>query len=116
MSNEDPNARASSLELIENLVDPPIRARVLALVGDGPPLSEALDYEGAVREILESKGTILRTLAEYRAAELGIPIKGGDERPSRPPTTESIGKRLLDRAREALSPGPIDAGVRRAPA
>jgi ATP:ADP antiporter, AAA family len=115
LRSKKPKTRANSLELIENLVRPPLRQRVLTLVGDRLPGENAMTYEDAVRAILlESTSTTMKLLAEYRALELGmdtIEITGG--RVSQPPTMESIGKRLVDRARDLLVPEPE---VTRAPA
>jgi hypothetical protein len=62
----------------------------------------------------------MRTLAEYRAVELGLDIGAlTGTRPSQTPTIESLGKRLVDRARGLLTDAPpIDGthGVTRAPA
>jgi hypothetical protein len=58
----------------------------------------------------------MRTLAEYRAAELGIVLPETGARASQPPTIESIGRRLIERARDALKPESVETGARRAPA
>lgn len=116
LRSKNPRTRASSLELIENVVrPPPLRDRVLDLVGDGAPDSdEALGYEAALREILAQGGHTMRTLAEYCALEIGMVTADPNARPSEIPTMESIGRRLLDRARDVLRPEPMDE--RRAPA
>lgn len=100
LRSKKPKRRASSLELVENIVRPPLRARVLALVGDGEEV-HALSYEDTIRTILVKGSTTMRTLAEYRAVEIGIDIGA---RPSQAPTIESLGKRLVDRARDLLTP------------
>jgi len=96
--------RANSLELIENLVRPPLRQRVLDLVGDRPRPDSALSYEDALRAILvEGSSTTMKLLAEYRALELGMDMAElTGVRASQPPTMESIGRRLVDRARDLL--------------
>jgi hypothetical protein len=117
LRSKRPKTRASSLELVENIVRPPLRSRVLALVGDGDAFTPTLAYEEAVREILLNGGTTMRTLAEYRALELGIDAASITGRsPSQPPTMESIGKRLVDRARDLLTAEPLQEGATRAPA
>jgi hypothetical protein len=116
LRSPDPKTRASSLELIENLVEPPYRERVLALAEDVPPGWSSLGYVDALREIALGGGVTMRTLAEYRAAELGVALPEAGARPSQPATPESIGKRLIDRAREALQTEPVESGARRAPA
>jgi hypothetical protein len=63
----------------------------------------------------------MRTLAEYRALELGLDAAAiTGRRPSQALTIESIGKRLVDRARDLLTPETQPnlrpTGVSRAPA
>ena len=127
LRSKKPKTRASSLELVENIVRPPLRGRVLGLVGDGSQtVANAPSYEAAVLEILAKGGATMRTLAEYRALELGIDTGAvTGTRPSQAPTIESIGKRLVDRARDLLTPEtqpsltPVGArltGASRAPA
>jgi AAA family ATP:ADP antiporter len=106
LRSKKPKTRASSLELVENIVRPPLRGRILALVGDGAPaVANAVSYEQAVLDILAKGGATMRTLAEYRALELGLDtVSITGKRPSQAPTIESIGKRLVDRARDLLTP------------
>jgi hypothetical protein len=109
---------ASSIELLENLIRPPYRSRVLALVGDAAPSQtvRTLSYEDALREIIARGGSTMRTLAQYRAVELGLDI--GDVVPSRTSDAgelaASLGQRLVDRAR-ALVPKQLARGVADAP-
>ncbi len=120
LRSKNAKKRANSLELVENIVRPPLKARVLALVGDatGESAEGALTYEQAIREILVNGGSTMRTLAEYRALELGLDaaeITG--IRTSTPPTMESIGRQLIDRARDLLTtPAGRDPGATGAPA
>ena len=106
LRSESPKTRASSLELIENIVRPPHRSRILALVGEQaaeapPPYAEVL------AEILRRGSTTLRTLAEYRAFELGLDVGSIlGARSSQVPAIESLGKRLKDRARDLVAPDP----------
>lgn len=117
-----PKTRASSLELLDNLLVPPLRSQVLGLVGDDAPPDdddEALSYEDALLAILEKGSTTMRTLAEYRALELGIDAGTvAGRRPSQAPNMELLGRRLVDRARDLLTPdSPIrPRGATRAPA
>jgi ATP:ADP antiporter, AAA family len=79
----DPRARASSLELLENLLPVPLREPVLALV-DGSPdetrLARArsqyapapLGYDDVVALILEQGGESLRCVAVYHVGELRL--------------------------------------------
>jgi AAA family ATP:ADP antiporter len=115
LRSKNPKTRASSVELVENLVRPPLRARVLALVGDGAIAGAIPSYEDTLREMLARGGT-MRVLAEYRAIEIGIDLPGvAGRRASQPPTAETIGKRLLDKARDLLRE-PLSEGGTRAPA
>jgi len=140
LRSDDPKSHASSLELLENLVEEPLKARVLALVGEQEPTPEpelvrasrppssdapqrpALSYEGAVRELLTQTSSTLRILAEYRANELGIDIEAA-RRASLPPESvsplgASLGERLIDSVSDLLSPEslPGEDGDHRAPA
>jgi AAA family ATP:ADP antiporter len=122
LRSKSPKAHASSLELLENLVQPPLRERILELVGEraepeagAPP---PLTYADAIREILAHRSTTMRTLAEYRAIELGIdpatvPRAAGIEGLN--PLAESLGDRLMGKVRDVLAPEGIE-GASRAPA
>lgn len=117
LRSKDEKARASGLELVENLVKPPIRARLLSLVGDAAPSgAPALSYEQALREILAKGGSTMRTLAGYRAAELGLPL-AAEARPPEPADrlAETLGERVAARARDLLEPV-AKGGAARAPA
>jgi AAA family ATP:ADP antiporter len=125
LRSKKPKTRASSLELLENLIRPPLRTRVLDLVGDGaaPPSSETMlpTYEAVLAEIYTRASSTMRTLAEYRAVELGLDLPSiTGIKLEGTPTIESLGKRLVDRARDLLTtePAPLSnpTGVSRAPA
>lgn len=104
LRSKKPKTRASSLELVENIVGPPLRTRVLTLVGDDARTADAESYETVIREMLTRGGSTMRTLAEYRAIELGIDPGGVAGRRSAPPISiDSLGKRLVDTARTLLS-------------
>ena len=108
LKSDSPKTHASSLELIENIVRPPYRSRILALVGERAMEVEApLPYEDVLAEILRKGSTTLRTLAEYRARELGLDV-GAIVGPTSPqvPAIERLGKRLRDRARDLVAPDP----------
>ena len=79
----DPKLRASSRELLENLLRRPLRNAVLALVDDAPDRERAaragdyyrapsLDFEGLLATLLDAPGDTLRTLAVHHATELGM--------------------------------------------
>ncbi|MEA2749395.1 MAG: antiporter, family, partial [Myxococcales bacterium] len=122
LRSKNPKAHASSLELVENLVQPPLRDRILELVSEKvgaveearPPLT----YEAAIREILAHRSTTMRTLAAYRAVELGIdpntvPRAAGADGVN--PLAESLGEKLLGKVRDVLAPEGME-GATRAPA
>ncbi|MBX3232351.1 MAG: hypothetical protein KF837_33805 [Labilithrix sp.] len=105
LRSKRPKTRASSLELVENIVGPPLRARVLALVGDAPPPNGAdrPSYEEVLREMLARGGSTMRTLAEYRALEVGVdPSTVPSRRSAQAKSLDSLGKRIVDRARDLL--------------
>jgi AAA family ATP:ADP antiporter len=110
LRSKSPKAHASSLELLENLVKAPLRERILELVGekaeDEPDAVPELSYVDAVREILGDRSSTMRTLAEYRAVELGIDPSAVPRRskPDHNPLAESIGEKLLGKVRDVLAP------------
>ncbi|MBX3224507.1 MAG: hypothetical protein KF795_28595 [Labilithrix sp.] len=123
LRSSKPKARANSLELLENIVRPPHRARVLALVGDrgAAPRVSAPAYDDVLADILRTGGDTLRTLAEHRALELGLDVGAiAGVRSAEARGLEALGKRLVDRARDLVAPEPraraTHAGVTRAPA
>lgn len=122
LRSKNAKSRSSSLELLENLVKPPLRGRILGLVGENAETvrSEAasLSYPDAIRQILAHRSTTMRTLAEYRALELGIDPNTVPRtaKPEPNPLAESLGERLLGKARELLAPAEPLKGVTRAPA
>lgn len=119
LRSKHPKTRASSLELVENIVRPPLRTRVLALVGDVEPATTLSTYEEALAEMLVNGSATMRTLAQYRAAELGLELGAAPGRAPAAPMLDSLGKRLVDRARDLLAPEPpieSSTGVTRAPA
>ena len=122
LRGNSPKARASSLELLENLVQQPLRGRILELVGDRSESrarsQPALSYTDAILEILAHRSSTMRILAEYRAGELGLDVSGVT-RPSvaEPnPFAESLGGRLLGKVRDALTPDDQVPGATNAPA
>jgi hypothetical protein len=83
LHSADVRTRASSRELVENLLEPRLRAPVLAIVDeipdevrlargeafyDAPPL----DYEGVLALMLERGGESLRCIAAHHVGELGL--------------------------------------------
>lgn len=112
--------RASSRELLETLLRPPMRDPLLALVDDLPnrdklaragrylaPMSD--DYEAVLMSLLDRGGVALRCLVAYQAGELGLsrlrpPLERVLDEP--PGTVTQVAERALAR----LS-GPAPAGV-----
>jgi hypothetical protein len=83
LQSSDPRARASSRELLENVLEPRLRGAVLAAVddaGDEARLARsgelyapaALGYEDVLSLILERGGESLRCLAAHHVGELGL--------------------------------------------
>jgi hypothetical protein len=83
LRSADRRVEASSRELLENVVRPPLKAAVLALVDDasGPARREStaafyerepLDYESLITTFIEQPGETLRSLAVFHVGELGL--------------------------------------------
>ena len=79
----DEHARASSRELLENLVQPPLRDVLLSLVAEAPDTErlarvssfypgEPLDYEALLAKLLSTRSESLRSLAAYYVGEVGL--------------------------------------------
>lgn len=123
LASTDPKVQASSRELLEALLQSPMREAVLALVNDVPDrlrMAEAqafyrpqqLGYEELLGKLLEEPGETLRCLAAYHVAELGLT----DFRPrleeAQKKETGLFVSRVLERALRLLS----EAGLRQAAA
>jgi HEAT repeat protein len=121
LGSADPKVTASSRELLEALLQSPMREAVLALVNDVPDrlrIAEAqafyrpqdLGYEELLGRLLEEPGETLRCLAAYHVAELGLT----DFRPrleeARKKETGLFVTRVLERALRLLS----EPGLRQA--
>jgi len=79
----DARARASGRELLENLLKPPLRNAILAIVGDqkdalrltgagGLYAARELGYEAVLERMLEEGGESLRCIAVHHIGELGL--------------------------------------------
>jgi HEAT repeat protein len=112
LQSRNAKARASSRELIENLVRPPLRDPLLAMVDDIPDAERlarsgslyarpALEYDALVAA-LAGRGGALAMLARYHAAEVGIRL---DTRASQP--DEGAFAAGLAHAMENLSSRPV---------
>lgn len=117
LRSRNPKQRASSLELVENLVRPSLRGGVLDLVGEAPRSAPSLSYEDAIVQMLERSGGTMRTLAEYRGAELGISGRASRGPLAPAAIASTLGQRIASRARDILQPVPrVPGGPSRAPA
>ena len=116
LTNADSNVRAGSRELLEDLLDPPLRELVLGLVNDvadahrlaelRPDLADAsVDYESLLA-LLHQARQPLRSLAAYHAGELGLTVDARGEAES----TEAGRLRLTD---PRSDPRPDNEGMRK---
>jgi AAA family ATP:ADP antiporter len=83
--NADRRVRAASRELLENLLEEPLRGTLVALVDDLPPkerLARILghqqprhdDYQGLLAQMAGVESPSLRSLAAFHAGELGFAV------------------------------------------
>jgi HEAT repeat protein len=82
LGNSNPKVRASSRELLENLIRPPLRDAVLVLIGDAAASQRLLEspdaaprdlgYESLLGLLLEQPGETLRCIAAYHVGELRL--------------------------------------------
>ena len=117
LENTDPRTRASSRELLENLLATPLRDAVLALVDDAPaeaallraaPYYEAspLTYSQLLERLLDEPGETLRCLAAYHVGELGLTeLRGRLESLSQAGTGLFV-TRVMERALRLLGEAP----------
>ena len=79
----DARARSSSRELLEHLLEQPLRDAVMAIVDDAPDASrlsragtlyarDALDYDAVLALMLDRGGESLRCIAAYHVGELRL--------------------------------------------
>ena len=110
----DPRLRASSRELLEHLLAPPLRGAVLALVEEIPDperLARAtpfyappvLDYEGVLAVLLDEGGESLRCIAAHHAGELRLQALRPRLEGLRSPEAGFFLQRVVGRALEALA-------------
>jgi hypothetical protein len=83
LRSRDARQRASSRELLENLLRPPLRGPVLAIVSEQPDAARLagagelhaappLGYQAALEQILDTGGESLRCIAAHHTGELGL--------------------------------------------
>jgi AAA family ATP:ADP antiporter len=108
--------RASSRELLENLLDPALREAVVGIVDDVPDterlahaapfyIPESLDYERLLFKLLDQQGETVRCIAAYHVGELGLTaFRERLESFQRAPTGLFV-QRVIERALALLTPG-----------
>jgi HEAT repeat protein len=83
LRNQEAKVRASSRELLQNVVAPPLRDPLLAFVDDLPDREklkaaapiytpQPVDYETLLARLLEQPGESVRCIAAYHVGELGL--------------------------------------------
>jgi AAA family ATP:ADP antiporter len=116
LRNQDPKVRASSRELLQNVVEPPLRDPLLAFVDDLPEREKLLaaaplytpqpvDYETLLGRLLDQPGESVRCIAAYHVGELGL----RSLRPrllalQRPGASDFFLSRIVERALALLEP------------
>jgi hypothetical protein len=103
LRNTDRRVRAASRELLQNLLDEPVRAAVMALVDDLPdeqrlaripwePGADDRDYGALLARMMDAGSSSLHSLAAFHAAELGLAdvAAGATETPGPALTRENI--------------------------
>ena len=124
LRNTNPKVRSGSRELLENLLDPPLREAVLALVDDAPAgtrLVQAtryyrasdMDYEAILVTLLGASSETVQSLAAFHVGELGLTaLRGRLEDLERGPSGFFV-SRVIERALRQLadpSLGVVHAG------
>jgi ATP:ADP antiporter, AAA family len=116
LRSAESKVRAGSRELLENLLEPPLREAVLRLVDDAPGGASVvgqpyyrpaeLGYEDLLGLLLDQPGETLRCLAVYHVGELGLTaLRPRLEAFRAQPTTGLFVLRVIERAL-ALLGGP----------
>jgi HEAT repeat protein len=117
LRNDNAKVRSDSRELLENLLDPPLRDAVLALVDNVPAArrlagahayyrAPALDYEAVIGALLAQPGETLQSLAAYHVGELGLTtLQGRLEAIDLRQTGPSV-SRVIERALRLLAEPP----------
>jgi hypothetical protein len=125
LHNMNPKIRSGSRELLENLLRPPLRGAVLALVDDtkgadrlaaaSPRFTyESLTYEALLTRLIEQPSETLMCLAAYHVGELGLATLKGPIEARRTHETGLFAGRILERTLRqimgASAPGFAHAG------
>jgi ATP/ADP translocase len=120
LTNEDPKVRSSSRELLEHVVEAPLKEPLLAFVDDlsdrdkllaAPPIyvPQPLDYETLLARILDEAGESLQCIVAHHAGELGL----SSLRPRlvalhKPGASDFYLSRIVDRALRRMPPAVED--------
>jgi ATP:ADP antiporter, AAA family len=83
VSSANAKVSAASRELLDNVIKPPLRDALLALIGDAPLAARLqaaapyytprpLDYDALLATMLEERSESLRSIAAHHIAELGL--------------------------------------------
>jgi AAA family ATP:ADP antiporter len=116
LQSSDPRNRASSRELLENLLEPRLRVAVLAIVDEIPDearLGRAgefyeppqMEHEAVLALMLERGGESLRCIAAHHVRELGLARLRPHLERLRAEGTSFFLARVVDRALESFSSG-----------
>ncbi len=122
LRSADRRVVASSRELLENVVRPPLKAAVLALVdGESVPARreataafyepEPLDYESLITTFIEQPGETLRSLAVFHVGELGLQGLQGRIEELRSQETSLFVGQMFDRTLRLLGGAGEGAGA-----
>jgi ATP/ADP translocase/HEAT repeat protein len=119
LHSADGRVQASSLELLENILQPPLKAPVLALASEAsaPPAvrREAtapfyrppnLDYDTLLTTLIEQPGETLRSLAVFHVGELGLRGLRGRIAELRSRETSLFVGQMFERTLRALEASP----------
>ena len=117
LRNTSPKVRAGSRELLENLLRPPLRNAVLALIDDTPTavrlaMAEGyyrppvLDYEGLLAALLEEASETVRCITAYHVGELGLTALRGRLESFDTRKTGLFFSRVIERALRLLDSQP----------
>jgi ATP/ADP translocase/HEAT repeat protein len=123
LRSPDRRLRASSRELLENVLRPPLKAAVLALVDGTSTLADreatapyydppALDYEDVVTRLVEQPGETLRSLAVFHVGELGLSHLRDRIAELRSQETSLFVGQMFDRSLRALATAGEDGRAR----
>ena len=116
LRSAEAKVRAGSRELLENLLEPPLRGPIVAVVDDVPDaqrlaqaapfyVPEALDYERLLFKLLDQQGETVRCIAAYHVGELGLTaFRERLESFQRVPTGLFV-QRVIERSLALLAPG-----------